>query len=159
MEKALTGRGSPRNTLTGCCNGLLTLLTSSQAVALNRAAMNSPKLANQLLVSGRLRVGPIVELYLQRLQTEGSLRAHDSVDAFAVLYGLVVRDSQIRALLGESALSPAEISSRAKEAVADFFRLYGPPKDQQWSGAELVSQLTRRTAQRRVRQSGSTATS
>ncbi len=125
VEKALAGRGSAKNTLTGFCNSLLTLLTSSQALALNRAAMNSPELANLLLVSGRLRVGPIVEQYLQRLQSEGLLRVHDPVESFSALYGLVVRDSQIRALLGESALSSVEISHRAKAAVVDFFRLYG----------------------------------
>lgn len=125
VEKALAGRGSAKRTLIAFCGSLLTLLTSRQAIALNRAAMNSPELAKLLLNSGRLRVGPIVEQYLQTLQDEGLLRIHDSAGAFSVLYGLVIRDSQIRVLLGESPLSSVEISTRAKSAVADFLRLYG----------------------------------
>ena len=71
-----------RHTLTSYAVGLLTLLTGEVSVALNRSAMGSPLLAQHLLASGRHRVGPIAEAYLERLHDAGILRAPDPAASY-----------------------------------------------------------------------------
>ena len=125
VEAALAGDGEPIETLTGYAAGLLTLLTSERSVALNRAAMAAPDLAEVLLAQGRHRVGPIVERYLGRLAEEGVLTIDDPAQAFTLLYGLVIEDTQIRVLLGEPPPSRAEIVRRAQVAMQRFLHLVG----------------------------------
>ncbi|MEM8747408.1 MAG: TetR/AcrR family transcriptional regulator [Actinomycetota bacterium] len=126
IATALDSDDDPVAVLTAYAVGLLTLLTSPGSLALNQAAMSSPTLAETLLASGRHRVGPIVERYLAHLGEAGNLRIEDPAEAFELLYGLVVRDTQIRALLGESAPTARSIQERADRAVADFVRLASP---------------------------------
>lgn len=126
IRAALDDDGDPREVLTGFCVGLVTLLTAEQGVALNRAAMTAPDLATILLASGRHRVGPIVEEYLARLDEQGVIAVDDPADAFTLLYGLAVRDVQIRVLLGEDQPPQEEIVARATAAVDAFLRLTAP---------------------------------
>ena len=123
VAEALDSDDAPIAVLPGHAVGLLTLLTSPGSLALNQAAMSSPALADTLLASGRHRVGPIVERYLAQLGETGRLRIDDPASAFELLYGLVVRDTQIRSLLGEPAPTARAIQKRADSAVADFVRL------------------------------------
>lgn len=123
IEKALAADRPPAEVLTRFAVGLLTLLTSPGSVALNRAAMHSPELSDRVLTSGRHRVGPLVESYLAQLDQVGKIRARNPADAFETLYGLVVRDTQIRVLLGEAAPGSAAITRRAKAAVDQFLQL------------------------------------
>lgn len=123
IEKALAADRPPADVLTRFAVGLLTLLMSPGSVALNRAAMQSPDLSNRLLTSGRHRVGPLVEIYLARLHQAGKITAPNPADAFETLYGLVVRDSQIRVLLGEDPPGNAAITRHAKAAVDQFLQL------------------------------------
>lgn len=123
VTAALEGDANPRDTLVGYATGLLTLLTSPQSVALNRASMSSPDLAEILLRSGRHRIGPIVEAYLARLIDTGTLATIDPAEAFRLLYGLVIQDTQIRVLLGEPPPRPKAIRTRAETAVARFLEL------------------------------------
>lgn len=123
VSAALAQGGDPRHTLTGYAVGLLGLLTSGASVALNRAAMSSPELADVLLQSGRYRVGPIVEDYLQRLSDDGVIVIESAPDAFELLYGLVIQDTQITVLLGQKPPSKREIYRRAGVAVDRFFQL------------------------------------
>lgn len=116
----------PRATLVGFCAGLLQLLTAEASVALNQAAMSSPELAECLLRTGRFRVGPAVERYLATLHESGVVAAPDPADAFEVLYGLVIRDLQIRVLLGDPAPDAEFVATRAGTAVEQFFRLHRP---------------------------------
>lgn len=125
VEAALASDRPPRQVLVGIAESLLTLLTGRTSLALNRAAMSSPELADVLLEHGRHTTGPLVESYLVRLCDAGVLRVMDPADAFTVLYGLVIRDSQIRALLGEPAPAAAERRRRAAQAVEDFLALAG----------------------------------
>ncbi|MDH3680935.1 MAG: TetR/AcrR family transcriptional regulator [Acidimicrobiia bacterium] len=126
VAAALAGDADPEVTLIGYATGLLTLLTDRRSVALNRAAMTSPDLAKILLASGRHRVGPIVEQYLARLGAAGWLRIDDPSEAFTLLYGLVVRDTQIRVLLGEPPPSRSAVAARAETGVRNFMALTKP---------------------------------
>lgn len=116
---------SARRTLTAYAAAQLTLLTGRDSVVLNRAAMSSPTLAEVLLREGRHRVGPIVARYLRELHEREIIDAQDPEAAFQLLYGLVVRDVQIRVLLGEPAPGPARIRADAEQAVDRFFQLAG----------------------------------
>ncbi|MEL6892415.1 MAG: TetR/AcrR family transcriptional regulator [Actinomycetota bacterium] len=120
IAAALATDAPATDVLTGYATGLLTLLTRPQSIALNRAAMTSPGLAAELLRSGRHRVGPIVERYLAQLHDDGVLHVPDPVDAFTLLYGLVVRDTQIRVLLGDDPPTTDEIHERVAAAVSAF---------------------------------------
>lgn len=127
VRRALSGpQGSGaevRERLQSYATGLLTLLTSPVSVALNRAAMGRPDLAALLLEHGRHRIGPLVTEYLAALSTAGQIEVSDPASAFELLYGLVVRDTQIRVLLGEAAPSDSFLRKRAVEAVNIFLRL------------------------------------
>jgi AcrR family transcriptional regulator len=120
------GGGDPAVTLTAVARGLLHLLVSDTSLALNRAAMAAPELAATLLAQGRHTTGPLVERYLARAHAEGWLSADDPADAFRLLYGLVVEDTQIRALLGENPPAAAELDRRATRAVRRFLALTAP---------------------------------
>lgn len=123
IKAALDGDDDPETVLVGYATGLLTLLTRDGSIALNRAAMTSPDLADVLLAHGRHRVGPLVETYLARLADNGYLVITDPVEAFELLYGLVIRDTQIRVLLGEPPPTEKAIKSQAGEAVGRFLQL------------------------------------
>lgn len=127
VRRALVDDDEPLATLTEFGGNLLRLLTNARSLTLNRAAMTMPGLATELLASGRHRVGPIVEEYLIRLDARGVIVVDDSTTAFETFYGLVIRDTQIRCLLGETAPGPAAIAARADEAVRQFVALYPSP--------------------------------
>lgn len=120
---ALDRPAEPRTTLITIAENLLRLLTSDASVALNRAAMSSADLAGLLLRHGRHTTGPLVEAFLTRLATHGQLDIDDSAEAFQLFYGLVVRDVQIRVLLGEPPLSTSHIRADARLAVDRFLAL------------------------------------
>lgn len=125
VRTALETRAPAPEVLTAIARGLLDLLLSPNSVALNRAAMSSPEVAEVLLREGRHTTGPLVEYYLATLLERGELAGTDAATAFRVLYGLVVQDSQIRVLLGEPAPPPATRRRQADDAVHAFLRLYG----------------------------------
>lgn len=128
VRESLAGLGrSPeemRSALTLYARALLTLLTGPVSIELNRAAVLSPALAERLLVSGRHRVGPVVETYLAEAATLGLLEVPDPGEAYRTLYGLVVRDSQIRTLLGEPPPSADEVERVADAAVEAFLTVH-----------------------------------
>ncbi len=128
VSQALDGApddvAAAREALIAYARALLTLLTSPASIELNRTAMTTPSLAGRLLASGRHRAGPVVEEFLHRLNSAGLLRIDDPEQAYRTLYGLVVRDSQIRALLGEGAPSLAQIDADAKVAIEAFLALH-----------------------------------
>ncbi len=109
--------------LISCAEGLLLLLTSRDSIALNRAAMTSPALAETLRAAGPGRTGPAVEGYLARLHELGILHAPDPRAAFRLLFGLVVQDIQIQTLLGAEPPSPPDCRRQAALAVDRFLTL------------------------------------
>jgi len=128
----------PATTLTAFATNLLRLLLGERSVALNRAAITelggsagdqeAGALAAVLLAQGRHRTGPLVEAYLARLATAGQLRIDDPAEAFQLLYGLVVRDLQIRVLLGEPPPEEAVLAAHARVAVDRFLALTAAPR-------------------------------
>ncbi len=126
IEQALDSDSDPHDVLVGFASGLLGLLTSSGSIAVNRAAMSSSDLAEVLLNHGRFRVGPLVETYLSQLARKGVIAIDDPAGAFELLYGLIVRDTQIRVLLGEAPPTAEHRRQRAVAAVDEFFRLAAP---------------------------------
>jgi AcrR family transcriptional regulator len=115
-----------RQVLADFAVGLLLLLTGDRSVALNRAAMTDPELANLLLREGRRRTGALVEHYLAQAHSRGELHAPHPAESFEMLYGLIVRDTQIRVLLGEPAPPRDALERRAEAAVHQFLALIPP---------------------------------
>jgi AcrR family transcriptional regulator len=126
VESALTTNQPVREVLVGIANNLLNVLLSETSLALNRAAMSSPALAAILLQQGRHTTGPLIERYLARLNRDGLINIDDPAEAFCLLYGLTIQDSQIRALLGEQPPTAAERTKMARSAVSRFIALSAP---------------------------------
>lgn len=125
VATAIDRPADPRAALGAIARDLLSLLVGDVSIALNRAAMTSAPLAEVLLRHGRHTTGPLVESFLGRMAAEGGLRIEDPAEAFRLLYGLVVRDTQIRVLLGERAPGEDEIRAQADAAVDRFLVLTG----------------------------------
>lgn len=124
VHAALDDPTDPETTLASFGAGLLTMLTGPGSLAINRAAMTDPPLAAELLASGRHRVGPIVERYLAATVERGVLRIDDVAEAFEVFYGLLIRDTQIRCLLGEAPPTPDVVRRRADDAARTLVTMY-----------------------------------
>lgn len=131
MAGALQDDLPPRETLSAFAANLLRLLLGDASIAINRAAIAAPELAEVLLSEGRHTTGPLVAGYLAGLAARGEIAVSDPEEAFQLLYGLVIMDTQIRALLGErpSADLPdvADLSGRAQQAVDRFLLLVSAP--------------------------------
>lgn len=129
VQAALEGDDDLRTTLEGFAINMLRLLLGPRALAINRAAISelpgAPPLADVLLREGRLRTGALVERYLARQADRGVLDLDDPAAAFRLLYGLVVQDLQIRALLGEPPPSEPRLRSHARVTVDRFLALTG----------------------------------
>lgn len=133
LERALRTDAPAGDALTAVAGGLLDLLLGPTSLALNRAAMTSPDLAEVLLQHGRHSTGPLVESYLRLLHERGDLDAADPAEAFRLFYGLVVEDSQIRALLGETPPSSVDRRRHAAQAVRHFLDLTRPERTRRGS--------------------------
>lgn len=109
----------------------LTVLTGETSVALNRLAVGQAGSEKRDLGAIVLENGPFamrrrLSLALEAGRAAGLL-VFDAVDtAYESFFGLVVRDIQIRLLLGEHlTLSAADIDADAARATGQFFVLYG----------------------------------
>lgn len=110
--------------------GALRLLLGERSVAINRAAISDAvrggEFGRLLIERGRKATGTLVVHYLQTQQRAGRLVFPDAERAFEVLLGLLLRDWQVRILVGEmEPPTEAVLQAQAKEAVALFLRLYG----------------------------------
>lgn len=114
----------PRTTLEAFAISLLKLLLSEPSLSLNQVAMSSPELAPVLLQHGRYTAGPIVERYLEQLDQRYGLAIPCPQTAFQTLYGLIIQDWQIRALLGEEPPTSEALSRHAAVAIDQFLRLH-----------------------------------
>ena len=110
---------------------LLGTLAGEISVTLNRLAVTDAGgqkrgLGAIVLENGRLEMGRRLKPVLEAGRDARLLRFDSSEEAFRTFFGLVVRDVQIRLLLGdEFHLSPEQIDKDARGATEQFLSLYG----------------------------------
>lgn len=107
----------------------LKVIAGDISVALNRLAITHAgalsNLGTTVLTNGRFAVGGRLKPLLKAGRGAGLLHFTDEEEAFRTFFGLVIRDVQIRLLLGEDlVLSETDIVRDAKRAVEQFFTLY-----------------------------------
>ncbi|WP_407922213.1 TetR/AcrR family transcriptional regulator [Aureimonas psammosilenae] len=125
-------RESFRASLEGFAQDWLATLTGSTSVALNRLAIGGAGEAGKALGHIVLENGPLaMRRRLAPVLLAGraaGLIAYDAEEeAFGTFFGLVVRDVQIRLLLGDSApMPPSQIAKAAASAATRFLQLYRP---------------------------------
>jgi AcrR family transcriptional regulator len=118
---------SLKNALGQFADDLLTTLTSDVSITLNRLAIShATDIGSIMLRHGPAAVRKRVLPVLDAAKSARLLKITDAEEAYRTFYGLVVRDLQIRQLLGEKARkSPAKISAEAEAATTQFLALYG----------------------------------
>jgi AcrR family transcriptional regulator len=110
----------------GVLTGEISIALNSLAVAHARPGQNGSGLGRIVLENGRFAIGKRVKPVFEMAREAGLLDFDDTEIAFSTFFGLVVRDVQIRALLGERPLPDEQAISRTAElAAAQFLALYG----------------------------------
>ncbi len=109
---------------------LLSTIAGTTSVALNRLAITHATEDNGLgaivLDNGRFTMGKRLKPVLDAGRDARMLRFENSEIAFRTFFGLVLRDVQIRLLLGDKlTLTAKEIEQDAERATEQFFILYG----------------------------------
>lgn len=131
LDRAHMDRNAIAQSLEQFARDLLTVLTGETSVALNRIAVthagaDKSGLGAIVLENGRRAMGRRLKPVLEAGRDVALLKFADSEEAFRTFFGLVVRDVQIRLLLGDDfSLSADEIDRDAKAATKQFFALYG----------------------------------
>jgi AcrR family transcriptional regulator len=121
--------GDAREILVRFGTDVLTLLLGSRSLTINRAAIaaasTSPELGRILAAKGRETTRPLVQRHLTDEHRAGRLSIPDPDEAFEILMGLLVRDLQVRLLIGAATAPTAkEFTRRAEVAVDAFLRLH-----------------------------------
>jgi AcrR family transcriptional regulator len=109
---------------------LLSTIAGTTSVALNRLAISHAAEDNGLgaivLDNGRLTMGKRLKPVLEAGRDARLLRFDSSETAFRTFFGLVLRDVQIRLLLGDKlAMTSRDIEADAERATEQFFLIYG----------------------------------
>ena len=109
---------------------LLTTIEGEVSVTLNRiavshAAAEKDRLGEIVLENGPLAIRRRLKPILEAGRDARLLQFESSEDAYRTFFGLVVRDVQIRLLLGDKNLKQTDIEADAKAATEQFFALYG----------------------------------
>ena len=109
----------------------LTVISSPSSIALNRLAVShagsgKTNLGQIVLKNGRLAMGLRLEPVLNAARDAGHLNFENVEEAFRTFFGLVLRDYQIRLLLGDDIkLAAPQIALEAEAATRQFIALYG----------------------------------
>jgi AcrR family transcriptional regulator len=115
----------------------LTVIAGSTSIALNRLAVghagtDKRDLGAVVLENGPVAMGRRLAPLLDEGRRRGLLSYEDRDTAFHTFFGLVVRDLQIRLLLGERPVpSHEELAGQARRASEQFMALYGAGKNGQ----------------------------
>ncbi len=110
---------------------LLGVLSGDISVALNRVAIShagadSSSLGKIVLENGRFAMGQRLKPVLEAGRNAGLLGFDDAEGAFRTFFGLLMRDTQIRLLLGDDLpLGKQAIEREAARATEQFISLYG----------------------------------
>jgi AcrR family transcriptional regulator len=104
--------GDARETLVRFGTDVLTLLLGPRSLTINRAAIaaasTSPELGRILAAKGRETTRPLVQRHLTAEHRAGRLNIPDADEAFELLMGLLLRDLQVRLLIGATAAPAAK---------------------------------------------------
>lgn len=129
LEAAEALEISPREKLRTTAVALLSMLSSSKAIALNRAAIEDktrtlgPLLSN----SGRSVVGPRLAKLILAWRESGALDFADPKEATLVFINLLVGDHQVQRASGAAPVfGEEEINQRVDKAMAYFERVFAP---------------------------------
>jgi AcrR family transcriptional regulator len=131
VDKATLNQVALVSTLENFARDWLAVISSGTSIALNRVAVShagsgKSKLGEIVLKNGRNAMGLRLEPVLLAARDAGLLTFDDVGEAFRTYFGLVLRDIQIRLLLGDAlSLSASQISTEAQSATAHFMALYG----------------------------------
>lgn len=112
---------------------LLSTIAGSTSVALNRLAISHATEDNGLgaivLDNGRFTMGKRLKPVLEAGRDARLLKFDSSETAFRTFFGLVVRDVQVRLLLGDRiSMTAKEIEADAERATEQFMMLYENPQ-------------------------------
>lgn len=124
-------REALRASLVQFARNWLKTITGETSIALNRLAVGEAGAEGRALGRIVLENGPFamrrrLEPLLEAGREAGLLDFPDTQEAFRVFFGLVVRDTQIRLLLGEPERpTEKDIDHHAVRATAQFFALFG----------------------------------
>ena len=117
--------------LTVFAEDLIGVLSGEVSLALNRLAIgqadrDSARLGALVREHGRLPIEMRARALLELGRRHGYVHFADTHEAYETLYGLIVRDSHVRMLLGEPPVGLSDDRPRrARLAISQFFRLYG----------------------------------
>jgi AcrR family transcriptional regulator len=134
IDKARLDAASLRAGIEQFGHDYLAVLSSETSVALNRIAVShagsrASDLGAIVLQNGRRTMGARLKPVLEAGRDAGLLAFENSEVAFQTFFGLVVRDVQIRLLLGEELqLSAEAVALDARRAAQQFLALYGAEK-------------------------------
>ncbi len=122
---------SLRKSIESFGRNLLSVLSGDISVALNRVAISHAGtdrsgLGRIVLENGRFAMGQRLKPVLEAGRDAGLLGFEDAEGAFCTFFGLLVRDTQIRLLLGDDlVLGKQAIEREAARATEQFISLYG----------------------------------
>ena len=130
VDRKSLGFASLRASLYKFGRDLLATIAGETSVALNRLAITHATEDNGLggivLDNGRFTMGKRLKPLLEAGRDARMLRFDSSETAFRTFFGLVLRDVQIRLLLGDKlTLTTSEIEVDAERATEQFLTLYG----------------------------------
>ncbi len=117
--------------LTVFAEDLIGVLSGEVSLALNRLAIgqadrDGARLGALVREHGRLPIEMRARALLELGRRHGYVHFADTHEAYETLYGLIVRDSHVRMLLGEPPVGLSDDRPRrARLAISQFFRLYG----------------------------------
>ena len=136
--RAIDERASPsspetfRAALTAFAEDLLAVLLSDTSLALNRLSIGAVRggeagLGAVLVERGKRRIEGRATHLLAHGKHQRFIAFDDAAQAYATLYGLIIGDAHIRALLGDDPRpTPDEQKARAARAVEQFLTLHTP---------------------------------
>lgn len=129
LTEAMAQQDDPLETLQTLAPQLLKMLTSEQAIALNRAAAadTTGTLGAAISQGGRDRVGPLIAELVSRAIEAGQITAPSPRVAAEWYIALVVGDAQIRRVIGAvPEPSEAHVAQLAETRFSTFLRLVTP---------------------------------
>lgn len=111
--------------LTDFAEDLLGVLLSQTSLALNRLSIGQAGLGTVLLEKGKRRIEARATHLLAHGNRQRFIRFEDAASAYSTLYGLIIGDLHIRALLGDDPqLSQSDQKLHAARAVQQFLTLH-----------------------------------